>query len=85
MLEYKIKYFDALNDIKNTLIITRNKIVENANKELILMYYRIRMKLIENNKWVSSFIDKLAKDLKIEFPDIKYVCKKPKIYAKICI
>lgn len=71
MLEDKEKYFIVLNDIKNTLITTRNKIVENANKELILMYYRIGMKLIENNKWGSSFIDTLAKDLKIEFPDIK--------------
>ena len=71
MLEDKEKYFTLLNDIKNTLITTRNKIVENANKELILMYYRIGIKLIENNKWGSSFIDTLAKDLKIEFPDIK--------------
>ena len=35
------------------------------------MYYSIGTKLIENNKWGSSFIDTLAKDLKIEFPTIK--------------
>ncbi len=35
------------------------------------MYYNIRLKLIENNKWCSSFIDTLAKDLKIEFPTLK--------------
>ena len=64
-------YFEVLNDIKKTLSITRNKIIENANKELILMYYNIGVKLIENNKWGSSFIDKLAKDLKIEFPTLK--------------
>ena len=65
------KYFKILNDIKKTLIVTRNKIVESANKDLILMYYNIGTKLIENNKWGSSFIDTLAKDLKIEFPNIK--------------
>ena len=38
-----------LNDIKKTLMVTRNKIVENANKDLILMYYNIGKKLIKNN------------------------------------
>ena len=71
MLENNDKYFEVLNDIKKTLIVTRNKIVENANKDLILMYYNIGIKLIENNKWGASFIDTLAKDLKIEFPTIK--------------
>ena len=71
MLDSNDRYFEVLNDIKRTLITTRNKIVENANKDLILMYYNIGLKLIENNKWGSSFIDTLAKDLKIEFPTIK--------------
>lgn len=63
--------FEVLNSIKKTLIITRNKIVENANKDLVLMYYNIGLKLIENNKWGSSFIDTLARNLKIEFPTLK--------------
>lgn len=71
MLENNEKYFELLNDIKKTLIVTRNKIVANANKDLILMYYNIGQKLIENNKWGSSFIDTLAKDLKMEFPTMK--------------
>ena len=61
------KYFEVLNDIKKTLVATRNRVVENSNKELILMYYKIGLKLIENNKWGSSFIDILAKDLKKSF------------------
>lgn len=64
-------YFELLEDIKSTLITTRNKVIENANKDLIIMYYNIGLKLIENNKWGSSFIDTLSKDLKIEFPNIK--------------
>lgn len=71
MLENNNQYFEVLNDIKNTLITTRNKIIDNVNKNLILMYYKIGIKLIENNKWGSSFIDTLAKDLKMEFPNIK--------------
>lgn len=64
-------YFEVLNDIKKTLSVTRNKIVLNANRDLILMYYNIGNKLLKNNKWGSSFIDTLSKDLKIEFPNIK--------------
>lgn len=71
MLEENDKYFEVLNDIKKTLVTTRNKIVEHANKDFVLMYYNIGLKLIENNKWGSFFIDTLAKDLKIEFPILK--------------
>ena len=71
MIDNNDKYFEVLNDIKKTLIVTRNRVVENVNKELILMYYNIGLKLIENNKWGSSFIDTLAKDLKMEFPTMK--------------
>lgn len=71
MLENNDKYFEVLNDIKKTLIVTRNKVVENVNKDLVLMYYNIGLKLIENNKWGSSFIDTLAKDLKMAFPTLK--------------
>lgn len=38
MLENNDKYFEVLNDIKKTLITTRNKIVESANKNLVLQY-----------------------------------------------
>lgn len=71
MLENNDKYFEVLDAIKKTLISTRHKVVENANKKLILMYYNIGLKLLENNKWGSSFIDTLAKDLKMEFPTLK--------------
>ncbi len=36
-----------------------------------IVYYNIGIKVIGNNKWGASFIDTLAKDLKIEFPTIK--------------
>ena len=71
MIECKEEYFLLLNDIKNTLVTTRNKILENANKELILMYYDIGLKLLKNNKWGTSFIDILARDIKSEFSNLK--------------
>ena len=35
MIENSNEYFELLNDIKNTVITTKRKVVINANKELI--------------------------------------------------
>ena len=71
MIENNEEYFELLNDIKKTLLVTRKKMITTANRDLIIMYYNIGLKLVENNKWGISFIDTLAKDLKIDFPDLK--------------
>ena len=71
MLEENTEYFELLDEIKNSVVKTRNNIYEDANRHLIMMYYNIGCKLIKNNKWGSSFIDTLAKDIKISFPTIK--------------
>lgn len=70
MLDNK-DYLDILLQIKNELAYTKQKVIMNTNKELILMYYRIGIKLKENNSWGKSFIDNLSKDLKITYPNIK--------------
>ena len=82
MLENNDKYFEVLHDIKKTLITTRKKVVENVNKDLVLMYYNIGLKLVKNNKWGSSFIDTLAKDLKVEFPTLKGMSARNLRYMK---
>lgn len=49
MIESNEKYFELLKDIKETLISTRNRIVESANKELILnIFYRYISKRLKN-------------------------------------
>ena len=64
------EYFKFLNQIKNDIISTRRKVLSQANNEVILMYHRIGKGLIKNSKYGNSFIDTLAKDLKLEFPDM---------------
>ena len=64
------EYFKFLNEIKKDIISTRRKVLSQANTEVILMYYRIGKGLIKNSKYGNNFIDTLAKDLKIEFPDM---------------
>lgn len=81
MLEDK-NYLDILSQIKNEVNNTKQKVIVSANKELILMYYRIGIKLKENNSWGSSFIDNLAKDLKITYPNIKGMSARNLRYMK---
>lgn len=64
-------YFKLLEEVKGELVSTRREAVESVNKSLILMYYKIGKMLLENNKYGATFIDNLAKDLKMAFPSVK--------------
>ena len=65
----KINNFLQIEGIKKDIISTRNKILTDANKELINMYFRIGKIISENQKYGSNFINSLSTSLKIEFPD----------------
>ena len=76
------EYFKFLNEIKNDIILTRRKVLSQANNEVILLYYRIGKCLIENTKYGNNFIDSLAKDLKLEFPDMQGLSARNLRYMK---
>lgn len=76
------EYFKFLNEIKNDIITTRRKVLTQANNEVVLMYHRIGRGLIKNTKYGNSFIDTLAKDLKLEFPDMQGLSARNLRYMK---
>lgn len=76
------EYFKFLNEIKNDIISTRRKVLSQANNEVILMYHRIGKGLIKNTKYGNYFIDTLAKDLKLEFPDMQGLSARNLRYMK---
>ena len=43
----------------------------NANKKLVTLYYNIGKVLEENSSWGNKFIDNVAMELKISFPNLK--------------
>lgn len=61
--------FLQIENIKKDIISTRNRILTDANKELIHMYFRIGKIISENQKYGSNFINSLSISLKIDFPD----------------
>lgn len=69
MLEKDLKtlFMDIKNDIKNT----RYHIIENANKTLLDLYFRLGKIIDENVAYGNNFVNSLSMELKLEFPDMK--------------
>ena len=57
-----------IEDIKKEILSTRYRVLENANSELIALYFKIGKYIDENAKYGSSFVDTLSKSLKLGFP-----------------
>ena len=64
-------YSDIIENIKNDVSKTQLDILINANVNLVNLYYRLGKILSENSKWGNKFIDNVAMDLKISFPNQK--------------
>ena len=69
MKELNASLISIVENIKADIFQTRNKVLVDANKELISMYFRIGKIIDENAKYGNNFIDELSNQLKIEFPD----------------
>ena len=76
------EYKKILSSIKNEILKSQYRAMQVVNVEMIYMYWNIG-KIISNNiKWGNKFVDNLAIDLKLEFPDI--TAQKYQVYEKIC-
>ena len=64
-------YSDVINDIKQDINKTQLDIMINANVSLVNLYYRIGKVLYDNSIWGNKFLDKLAFELKITYPNQK--------------
>lgn len=84
-------YLTVVDTIKNNIRVARYKAVLSANRELIMLYWNIGNVINENNTWGSKFIDNLARDIKLDFPDmtgfsvrnLKYMAKFASTYKAI--
>ena len=69
MKDLDVSFVSIVESIKADIFQTRNKVLLDANKELIAMYFRIGKVIDENTKYGNNFINELSRQLKIEFPD----------------
>jgi predicted nuclease of restriction endonuclease-like (RecB) superfamily len=66
-------YVSFFNDLKQRIRQAQVKAALAVNQELLLLYWQIGKEILERQqaeKWGSKIIDRLAKDLKYEFPDM---------------
>ena len=72
MLGIQEKNFKTIiNEVKNQISNTQIEIFQNANMSLLKLYYNIGKIIYDNSEWGNKFIDEMACELKISFPNIK--------------
>ena len=62
---------EITNSIKNAITNTQLEIMTDANKKLVNLYFNIGKTLEENSSWGNKFIDNVAMELKMSFPNLK--------------
>lgn len=93
MLINNSEYLTIINDIKTKIQRARHRAVIATNSELIILYWNIGKVINEHKSWGNKFINNLARDIKLEFPNakgysvrnLKYMAKFAKIYPDLQI
>ena len=62
---------EITSSIKNAITNTQLEIMTDANKKLVNLYFNIGKTLEENSSWGNKFIDNVAIELKMSFPNLK--------------
>ena len=62
---------EITSSIKNAITNTQLEIMTDANKKLVNLYFNIGKTLEENSSWGNKFIDNVAMELKMFFPNLK--------------
>lgn len=76
-------YYAWINKIKAKIHATRIRIALSANSELLSLYWEMGKEIVEKqnkSNWGSKLIEKIAVDLKHEFPELKGFSRR-NIYA----
>src|SRR5438105_4095129 len=67
-------YADWLITLKDRIISAQQRAVQAVNSELVLLYWYIGREILQRQDlqgWGTKVIDRLAKDLRSAFPDMK--------------
>lgn len=86
MLINTSRYLETIERIKYEIRVAQYKAAVSVNQELILLYHSIGEVINAHKAWGSKFIDSLAKDIKIAFPNAKgYSVRNLKYMAKFAM
>lgn len=83
MLLNNNEYLDIIETIKTEIKSAQYKAAASVNRELIMLYYNIGRIINEHKTWGNKFIENLAADIRVSFPDTKgYSIRNLKYMAK---
>lgn len=71
MLMNTNEYLGIVDNIKSNIRSAQYKAAVAANKELIMLYWNIGKIINTHKSWGNKFIENLAQDIKLDFPDMK--------------
>jgi predicted nuclease of restriction endonuclease-like (RecB) superfamily len=80
-----IGYADLLNDLKKRIRAAQLRASLAVNRELVSLYWAIGQEILSRQKregWGSKIVDRLAKDLHVEFPDMKGFSRTNLLYMR---
>jgi predicted nuclease of restriction endonuclease-like (RecB) superfamily len=64
------EYLDIVNNIKTQIAASRQRVILNANSELLMLYWNIGKIINENAAYGNKFIANLERDIKAENPNL---------------
>jgi predicted nuclease of restriction endonuclease-like (RecB) superfamily len=85
MLEPQFDYSTLLIDLKTQIRAARIKAALAVNRELILLYWGIGRQILEQQSrqgWGAKVVPQLAKDLRLEFPDMQGLSRTNLLYMR---
>ena len=63
------QYLNVIENIKTEIKNSKLKAMISVNHELVMLYYNIGLIINKHKTWGNKFIENLARDIKLEFPD----------------
>ncbi len=83
MLMNQAEYLETISTIKSEIKGAQYRAVLGANRKLITLYWRIGQVVNTHKAWGNKFVENLAADIKLEFPNatgysvrnLKYIAK----------
>ncbi|MDR1158331.1 MAG: PDDEXK nuclease domain-containing protein [Oscillospiraceae bacterium] len=71
MLINNSEYLTIVTDIKSRIRMAQHRAIIAANAELFELYWNIGVVINEHSTWGNKFIENIARDIKLDFPDAK--------------
>ena len=71
MLMNTAEYLSIIENIKSEITAAQYRATVHVNADMLLLYYDIGCVINEHKSWGNKFIDNLAADIRIAFPESK--------------